>query len=323
MRRRIAPLRHQVVVVTGASSGIGRQTSVAFAREGCRVVVAARREPALVETVNACRAAGGEAMAIVTDVTRESEVRALASSSIETWGAIDIWINNAGTTLFSHLAEGEFELHRQVLETNLIGAMHCARAVIPIFQAQHAGILINLGSVLSKVGQAFVPSYVISKFGVRGLTEALRAEVADEPNIHICTIFPYAVDTPHFQTGGNVVGQKAHAMPPTQSPERVAEAIVGLAKRPRRELHVPHYITVGLALHLLFPRTTERLLLHALHAFHLGADQSPTSGNLFTKTKEPGAVHGRRKPLTSNWRFALWAIGDLMKMVTSSVRRLT
>ena len=86
---------------------------------------------------------------------------------------------------------------------NLIGAMHGARAAIPTFRRQHRGTLINIGSVVSHVGQAFVPSYVISKFGVRGLSEALRVELADEPDIHVCTLFPYAIDTPHFQTARN------------------------------------------------------------------------------------------------------------------------
>ena len=315
-------LKGKVVVITGASSGIGRQTSVAFARLGCRVVVAARRLSELQACVELCRSAGGEAIAVSTDVTQEEAVRALVRRTLQEWSQIDIWVNNAGTTLFSYLAQSDFGLHRQVLETNLIGAMLCARAVLPVFHKQRFGTLINVGSILSKVGQAFVPSYVISKFGVRGLSEALRAEVADEPHIHVCTIMPYTVDTPHFQAGANITGKEAHAMPPVQSAERISRAIVDLAKRPRREIHVPRYAVLGLALHRLFPRTAERLLLHALRSFHLGAEETPTLGSLFRPSSEPGSVTGRRRPLITNGAFVLWVVGDVARMAAASARRI-
>src|SRR5690606_38778192 len=102
--------------------------------------------------------------------------------------------------LFALLEEASFEEHRRVIETNLFGAMLAARAVLPVFRAQGSGVMVNVGSVLSQVGQPFVPSYTISKFGLRGLSEVLRVELADEPAIQVCTLLPYAVDTPHFQS---------------------------------------------------------------------------------------------------------------------------
>ena len=310
------------MVITGASSGIGLETSLAFAHEGCRLVLAARRADALEKAVESCQALGAEAFAIPTDITRQDDVEQLVRETLSKWSRIDVWVNNAGTTMFSHLDEGEFALHRQVIETNLIGPMYAARVILPVLRSQRAGIVINVGSVLSKVAQPFVPSYVISKFGLRGLSEALRAEVADFPDVHICTIFPYAIDTPHFESGANAISREAHPMPPTQSPERVAAAIVDLASRPRREVHVPRYIVLGIALHKLFPRTTERLLRQALDTFHFGDRQAPTSGNVVRPTAQPGRVHGVRKPLTSNFAFALWAIGELARMLISSTRRI-
>lgn len=165
-----------VVVITGASSGIGRATALEFAGLGARLVLAARREAALEETVALCQERGGVATAVVTDVTREVDLERLVDRTLELWQRIDVWVNNAGTTLFGRLHEGEFAAHRRVLETNLLGPMYAARLVMPVFRTQRHGTLINVGSVLSEVGQAFVPAYAISKFGLRGLSEALRSD---------------------------------------------------------------------------------------------------------------------------------------------------
>lgn len=308
-------LREKVVVVTGASSGIGRAAAVRFGREGARVVLAARRRSELEDTARLCRDAGGTVLVIPTDVTREADVQNLVRETLAVFGRIDVWVNNAGVTLFALLSEAPFEEHRRVIETNVFGPMFGARAVVPLFKQQGHGVMINVGSVLSKVGQPFVPSYVISKFALRGLTEALRAEVAEHPDIHICGFYPYAVDTPHFQEGGNVRGKKARAMPPTQSPEKVARAIVDLAARPRRERHVPRVAVFGLALHWLFPRTTERLLLRSLARWHFDERPQPrTEGNLRTPIEHDGAVHGRRPARLSTPAFIAWVLGELVKM---------
>lgn len=117
-------LRDKVVVVTGASSGIGREAAVQFAERGARVVLAARREAALHETADVCRRAAGSALVIPTDVAVESEVNALVDQTLAHWGRIDVYVNNAGVTYFTPLSEGPFEEHRRVIETNLYGAIY-------------------------------------------------------------------------------------------------------------------------------------------------------------------------------------------------------
>jgi NAD(P)-dependent dehydrogenase (short-subunit alcohol dehydrogenase family) len=266
------------------------------------------------EVAERCDSLGASTHIVVTDMTRSSDIERLVDETLARWGRIDIWVNNAGTTLFARLEEGEFEAHRQVLETNLIGAMYAARLAIPVFRRQGTGTIINVGSVLSQVGQAFVPSYVISKFGLQGLTEALRTEFADDEQIHVCTVLPYATDTPHFEDGGNQIGRRAHAMPPTQDPEQVAAAIVDVAARPRRQRYVPRYIALGVMLHWLAPNVTERLLLHALQKFHLVSAQPHTRGNLFGPTSAKGSVRGVRGPVIGRWAFAAWAAVDLLRM---------
>jgi NAD(P)-dependent dehydrogenase (short-subunit alcohol dehydrogenase family) len=304
----------RVVVITGASSGLGRETALQLAAAGCRLVLAARGASGLAKTARACRERGGDPLVVPTDVTREAEVEALVEAALDRWGRVDVWINNAGVTLFGRLDDGTFEEHRRVIETNLLGAVLCARVVLPVLRRQRRGIIVNVGSILSKIGQPAVPSYVISKFGLRGLTEALRADLADEPDIHVCTVLPYAVDTPHFQSGANVTGRAAHAMPPMQTPEQVAREIVALVERPRRERHIPRYARLGLALHEILPRTTERLLARAIRRFHLAEPEAPTPGNLFEPLPEEQAVHGTRPPIVTVPLFAAWCARELVRM---------
>jgi short-subunit dehydrogenase len=313
-------LRGKVVVITGASSGLGRETALQLARGGCRLVLAARRGDDLDEVARACRELGGEAIAVAADVTSEESVAEVLNAALAAWGQVDVWINNAGVTLFAQLDEAPFDDHRRVIETNLFGAVLSARAVLPVFRRQRRGTLINVGSVLGKIGQPFVPSYVISKFGLRGLSEALRSEVADEPDIHVCTILPYAIDTPHFESGASEVGREARTMPPVQSPEKVARAIVRLIERPRRERHVPRVAALGLVLHWMMPRTTERLVAHALRRFHFGLPAPRGEGAIY-QPQQPGTVHGTRPPTISGPRFALWAARELVRIVFDSTRR--
>ncbi|MCY1059024.1 SDR family oxidoreductase [Nannocystis sp. SCPEA4] len=309
-----------VAVITGASSGLGREAAYRFAERKWRVVLAARRENELEETARGCRARGGEALVVPTDVTRPDEVTRLAEAATAAWRDIDVWVNNAGVTVFARLEEGPLEDHRRVIETNLFGAIHGARAVVPIFRRQRRGTLINVGSVLSKIGHPFVPSYVISKFGLHGLSEALRVELAEYPDIDVCTIFPYAIDTPHFQAAADDLGREAHAMPPMQPPEKVAEALVDLVAHPRRQRFVPRSAELGLAIHRMLPRTSERLLYRALRSFHLGRDQPPTEGNLYRPDDEPGAVHGRRPPQIGTPLFVVWAAREVVRINLEAAR---
>jgi short-subunit dehydrogenase len=301
-------LKNRVVVITGASSGIGRAAALAFAERGSRLVLAARRREALESIARACRGLGAQAVIRETDVKREDEVQALAQLALEQTGALDVWVNNAGVTLFGSIEHGPLDEHREVIETNLFGAIHGARAAIPIFRRQKRGVLINVGSILSKIGQPFVPSYVVSKFALRGLSEALRAELADERDIHVCSLLPYAVDTEHFESGANHMGLDVHAMPPVQAPEKVARAMVELAEHPVRERHVPRIALAGLALHAAFPRTVERILFEALSKWHFGDEpEASNRGNLDQPEKSSGRVHGERKPRLSTAALLLYA----------------
>jgi NAD(P)-dependent dehydrogenase (short-subunit alcohol dehydrogenase family) len=308
-------LSDKVVVITGASSGLGRETALAFARHGARVVCAARHRAHLDKVATSCRELGAQALVVETDVTNEAQVGRLVRVTMDHFGRIDIWINDAGVTEFGSLEDGPFEHHRRVVETNVIGPMLAAKLVMPIFRAQEWGVFINIGSILSKIGQPFVPSYVVSKFAIRGLSEALRTELAEYPNIHACTVLPYTIDTPHFELGANELGRRPFAMPPMQSPEKVARAVVDLARHPRREVHVPKVAALGLVLHWMFPDTTEKLLLRALRTWHFNGRQAAPDkqGNLYRPGGE-GTGHGHRPPQIGTPRFAGWVLRELIRI---------
>jgi len=315
---RVMPwLAGKVVVVTGGSSGIGRAAAREFARRGARVVVAARRANELAETVRLCEGLGGQALAVPTDVTKAEDVARLFERSLALEGRIDVWVNNAGTTLFGALDLEHFEEHRAVLETNLFGAMRCAAWVMPLFKRQGHGVLVNVGSILSKIGQPYVPSYTISKFGLRGLSEALRTDIADMPDVHVCTLLPYAISTPHFDTAANHTGLGPHPVPPVQTPEDVARALVDLAASPRRERHVPRIAYLGLLLHELFPRPVERTLLHVLTNFHVGPDRMPDrTGTLERAGNAPAAIQGKRAARLTSLHLFTWILSHFVEIMT-------
>jgi NAD(P)-dependent dehydrogenase (short-subunit alcohol dehydrogenase family) len=311
MRTRLAG---KVVVITGASSGIGRAAALEFARRGAHLVLAARGVAALEEVAAVCRRARVQVLAVETDVTDEEAVLQLALKALDVTGRVDVWVNNAGVTVFAPLEDSPFEPHKRVIETNVYGAMFGARAILPVFKRQHGGVLINVSSVLGKVGQPYVPSYVISKFAVQGLAETLRTEVADEPHIHICTLLPYAVDTPHFEHGANRVGLDARAMPPMQAPAKVARALVSLAEHPRRELYVPRSARLGVVFHKVFPGFGDRALLHITREWHFGHQPQPTTaGNLYAPAEQSEQVRGHRPARTTFPGLLLWGAGHLVR----------
>jgi NAD(P)-dependent dehydrogenase (short-subunit alcohol dehydrogenase family) len=274
-------LRDQVVVLTGASSGIGRATALAFAKEGAVVVLAARRVQALEDVAQACRREGVQALAVPTDVTDEAQVQALAQKAAESFGRIDVWVNNAAVSLFGRFSECPPEAYRRVLETNLFGYIHGARAVLPFFHEQGRGVLINNASVFAKAGAPYLSAYVTSKWGLLGFAESLRQEVRRD-GISVCTVLPASIDTPIFQSAANFSGWKVKPVEPITPPERVAEVIVACARRPRRERVVGRSGWRMLAWRRLWPALAERQVARMVDREHFEAWPAPPSlGNVF------------------------------------------
>ena len=289
-------LSNSVVVVTGASSGIGRATALAFARRGAAVVLAARREDPLLDLVDECRTAGAKAIAIPTDMSDWDAVQLLAGLAVDTFGRIDTWINNHGVTMFGAFEDCPLDDFRRVIEVDFFGTVHGCRAVLPIFRRQRSGVIINMGSMVSVMSEPYVSAYVAAKHAVRGLGMSLRQELAlkGAKNIHVCTVMPATIDTPFFQHAANYLGRAAKAMPPVYTPERVAETCVSLASRPRREVFVGQAARQMWMQFLMAPGVTERQMATMTDRFHVYQDKHTphTSGNLYDPMPEGTGVTG-------------------------------
>jgi short-subunit dehydrogenase len=221
------------VVITGASSGIGAATALAFARQGARLVLGARGHEGLEDIARRCRRAGGDADFGSVDVTDAAAVAAFAADAREALGEIDLWFSDVGIGVVGKYLDVPIADHQRVIATNLVSHMNDAHAVLPIFRAQGHGIWVNMISLGGFVATPWSAAYSASKFGLRGFSAAVRGELHGYPHIHICDVYPTFVDTPGFSHAGNYSGAKLSYPPGVLAPEKVADAVVALARRPR------------------------------------------------------------------------------------------
>ena len=227
------PLHKKVVVITGATSGAGRAAALEFAKHQASLVLAARNENALNEIAAECEEFGAKVKVVPTDVTDANAVKQLAAEAAAFGGAIDIWINNAAVLAIGEFTHTPVEVHTRVIETNLLGYMYGAHAVLPYFKQQQQGILINNISVGGYMPVPYGAAYSASKYGVRAFAEALRGELYGYKNIHVCNLFPAFLDTPGTQHAANYTGVLLKPAPPVYDPMRIAKAMVRLAQKPK------------------------------------------------------------------------------------------
>src|SRR5829696_6505829 len=283
MRRRLGG---SVVVITGASRGIGRATARLFAERGASVVLAARREEALLGVAAECEARGGRALAVPTDVADFRAVQELARRAVEHFGRIDVWVNNAVLAAVGRLEEVPPEANRRVVEANLLGYMHGAQAVLPLFSEQDRGVLIFMSSGFGLVGAPYADAYTATKFAQRGLAQALRGELRGS-GVHVCTVMPGGVDTPAYRLAANHSGRAAGPKSFLASPEKIARVLVRCAEGSRPEVIVGNSVRTLRLAHALLPGLVERAVGRTIEKGFLREEpKEPTSGNLFEPSPE-------------------------------------
>ncbi|MBY8874461.1 SDR family NAD(P)-dependent oxidoreductase [Micromonospora sp. PLK6-60] len=321
-------LADATVVVTGASGGIGAATAYALADRGADVVLAARSEAALHVVAQRCHELGGRALVVPTDVTDPAAVDRLAERAATAFGRIDGWVNNAAVSavgLFDEIPVAEF---RRVVEVNLLGTAYGVRAALPHLAAAGGGVLVNNASVLAEVAMPYQSAYNAAKHGIRGLADTVRQElrVTGRSSISVCTVLPATIDTPFFRHAANHSGRELVPPPPVYPPEVVAETIVRLLCRPRREAYAGGAARlIGLQWRLA-PALAERALGWYVHRTQFGPTARPeTTGNVFGPrgtARTGGGWPGRRRQLVRmSAAFGLAAAGTAAGTVAAIARR--
>lgn len=236
---KLKKLKDQVIVITGASSGIGLVTARMAAKAGAKLVLAARSALALAALADEITQAGGQAIFVVADVGVEEDVRAIARAAILKFGGFDTWVNDAGVSIYGKTVDTPVEDMQRQFETNYWGVVYGSLAAVAGLKARGGGALINIGSTLSERAAILQGSYSASKHAVKGFTDALRMELAlDKVPISVTLIKPGPIDTPYTLNAKNYMDAEARHPAPAYAPEVVARAILRAARKPIREVFV-------------------------------------------------------------------------------------
>lgn len=279
-----------VVLVVGASSGIGRSTAVAFARRHARLALAARSAERLCEVAQECRDAGAAEIVVRSlDVTAMAAVREVVDHTAITYGRIDAIVHCAAVLAYGRFEDIPAEVFDQVVGTNLGGTANVARAGLQQFRAQGGGRLVIVGSLLGKIAIPYSSPYVASKWAVHGLIRVLRLEARSTPGIQVCVVSPGSVDTPIYARAATYIGLHGRPIPPVDQPERVAETIVRAVERPRRERSVGRANHLVVALFRLLPPLFDLLAGPVVSwlGFNRQARTGPDVGNVYRPTTSP------------------------------------
>jgi short-subunit dehydrogenase len=299
MKIRLKPLREQVMVITGASSGIGLATARLAASRGARLVLAARSERALRQLAAEIHSNSGHAVPVVADVTAESDVYRIADEALGAFGRFDTWVNNAGVSAYGACLDVSLEDMRRIMETNFWGVVYGSRIACRHLRRE-GGALINLGSVVSDRAVPLQGIYSASKHAIKGWTDALRAELLHEKApVSVTLVKPGAINTPYAEHAKNYLPDQPSHTPPVYSPESVADAIVYAAENPIGEIAVGGAARLLSLASVMTPSLLDRIMARVLlPATHSGRPRHghpalyEPSEDLRVRGDYPGLVRG-------------------------------
>jgi len=304
----LKPINQQVVVVVGASSGIGRATALQFAKRGAKVVVSGRSEAKLASLVDEIRGFGAEASAIVADVSVSDQVKAIADHTVAVYGRLDTWVHVPAIGLFATFDNITPEEFKHVIDVDLMGQVYGAMAALPHLKREGRGALIHISSMEGRRSLPYQSAYSAAKHGIEGFTEAMRVELQHEKiPISVTSVKPAVINTPFWNNGLTKLGVKPTGIPPYYDPRLVADAILYVAEHPTRDFFVGDAARALDALQRLSPELVDSLLL--LIGFPLQRTDQPKSPEARNNFYEPvpedtridGDFNNQVIPSVSDW----------------------
>jgi short-subunit dehydrogenase len=293
---KLKPIKDQVIVITGASSGIGLVTARTAAKRGARVMLVARSEGELGEVVREINNAGGRADYAIADVNSADAVAAAGRAAVARFGRVDTWINDAGVAIYAHLVDTPDDEHRRLFDTNYFGTVNGCLAAIPLLR-EAGGALITVGSIASDIASPIMGAYSASKHAAKAYVQALRIELKEQaPLVSVTLVKPAGIDTPIAQHAANHEGGEAQIPTPVYDPQIVADAILDCAEHPRREITVGGAGRAQVLFAEHFPALFEKLAPRKGASLTDQSKDQPQPSNLFDGVHAGRERSGEQQP---------------------------
>jgi NAD(P)-dependent dehydrogenase (short-subunit alcohol dehydrogenase family) len=284
----------EVVLVTGASSGIGRASAIEFAKRGASLVLVSRSAATLADAAADCRAAGAAAVECVpADVLDPDAVQAAVDRATGTFGRLDVVVHAATVMAYGRIEDVPPDVFERVVDTAVQGTFHVFRAALPVLRQQRRGHVVVVSSLLASITAPTMGAYVTAKWGQLGLVRTLQQELRELPDVHVSAVAPGGTTTPIYDQAATVLGNTGHPPPPVYTPERVARAVVARIDAPRRLKQSGIANPLIIAGFRLFPPVFDALVGPLLKVFGMSRDSvAPTTGNVFAPVPEKESTRG-------------------------------